>query len=70
LTACWHCAKIPKAKPIFPCNIGFVKRKRACAERLLQGLAQNMKTITEFGLPLGKFFIFISAFRRITGKVW
>ena len=41
MTACWHCAKIPKAKPIFPCNIGFVKRKRACAKRLLQGFAQK-----------------------------
>lgn len=41
LTACRHCAKIPKAKPIFPCNIGFTKRNRACAERLKHDFAQK-----------------------------
>lgn len=41
LTACTHCAKIPKAKPIFPCNIGFTKRQRACAKCFLHALAQE-----------------------------
>ena len=41
LTACTCCAKIPKAKPIFPFNIGFTKRKRACAECFLHAFAQK-----------------------------